>query len=227
MSVFHYRSHNTSARRGVFSIRRRGELCGVIVYCYPFPACSGRSLVLPKMDLKELNQKLALISRIVVHPKYRTIGLGEKLIRDSLPLVGVPYVEMIAVMPKYNPFAERAGMRRVLVKEPPKAAVNVVSKLEGLGFDLRFLGSQRYVRGKLEGLNAGQLAELKAVFARNGHPMFREVFGAVRHKKSGVVKDYGCELEKADLDKLARLVKVAGVLLQTKVYLFWKHTNAS
>ena len=221
LSVFHYRSHNTSARRDVFAVRRRGELCGVIVYCYPFPQCAGRSLVLPKMDLKELNQKLAVISRIVVHPKYRTIGLGEKLIRDTLPLVGTSYVEMIAVMPKYNPFAERAGMRRVLVKDPPKQAVNVTSKLEGLGFDLRFLGSQRYVKGKLEDLNVSQLAELKAVFLHNGHPMFRELFGAVRHSASETVKDYELELEKADLDKLARLIKVAGVLLQTKVYLFW------
>ena len=31
-----------------------------------------------KMALKELNQKLCLISRIVIHPKYRSIGLGEK-----------------------------------------------------------------------------------------------------------------------------------------------------
>jgi len=73
LNVFHYRSHNTSARRGIFAIRRHGELCGIIVYCYPFPQCAGRSLVLPKMGLKELNQRLAVISRIVIHPKYRTI----------------------------------------------------------------------------------------------------------------------------------------------------------
>jgi hypothetical protein len=56
---------------------------------------------------------------------------------------------MIAVMPKYNPFAERAEMRRVLVKDPPKQVLNVESALAGLGFDLHFLGSQRYVKGKL------------------------------------------------------------------------------
>ena len=84
-----------------------------------------------------------------MHPKYRTIGLGEKLIRDSLPKAGTPNVEMIAVMPKYNPFAERAGMRKVFVKEAPANAVKVASKLEELGFDLHFLGSQTYVKNKL------------------------------------------------------------------------------
>jgi ABC-type lipoprotein export system ATPase subunit len=222
LCVFHYRSHTTSACRGIFAVRRRGELCGVIVYCYSFPQCAGRNMVLPKMDVKELNQKLSIISRIVVHPKYRTIGLGEKLIRDSLPLIGTPYVEMIAVMPKYNPFAERAGMRKVLVKEPPQNALKVASELSGLGFDLHFLGSQRYVKSKLEGLSPGQLAGLKAVFLRNGHPMFREILGAIRHKKGEAAKDYGKELAKADLDKLARLIKITGVLLQTKVYLFWE-----
>lgn len=222
LAVFHYRSHNISARRGIFCIRRHGELCAVIVYCYPFPQCAGRGSVLPKMDLKELNQQLSVISRIVVHPKYRTIGLGEKSIRDSLQLVQTPFVEMIAVMPKCNPFAERAGMRKVFVKDPPKAAINVTVELEKLGLDLRFLGSQRYVKAKLESLSADQLAELRATFVHNGHPMFREALGAIRHAAGETPKKYAEKLEKADIDKLARLVKIAAVLLQTKVYLFWE-----
>lgn len=227
LCVFHYRSHNVSAIRGIFSIRRHGELCGVIVYCYPFPACSGRRLVLPKMDLKETNQKLAVISRIVVHPKYRSIGLGEKLIRDSLPQVGVPYVEMIAVMPKYNPFAERAGMKKILVKEPPIQATNVASELKRLGFDLRFLASKHYVLDKLGKLNDRQIGGLKSVFLHNGHSLFREALGAVRHSKSGNVKDYRQELEKSNLESLMRLIKTVSVLSQTKIYLFWCKFNVS
>jgi hypothetical protein len=51
--------------------------------------------------------------------------------------------------------------------------------------------------------------------------MFREIFGAIRHKKCEVAKDYGHKLENTDLDRLTRSIKIAGVLLQTKVYLFW------
>jgi GNAT superfamily N-acetyltransferase len=227
LSVFHYRSHNVSARRDVFVIRRRGELCGVIVYCFPFPQCAGRREVLPKMSLIELNKQLSVISRIVVHPKYRSIGLGEKLIRDSLPLISTPYVEMIAVMPKYNPFAERAGMRKVAVKDPPKQAVNVSATLGRLGFDVQLLGSQRYVHSKLEGLATDQMAELKAAFAQNVHPRFRESVSAGNYAKGGATKAYREGLEEADLDRLGKLIKIVGVLLQAKVYLFWTNSGES
>jgi ABC-type ATPase with predicted acetyltransferase domain len=147
------------------------------------------------MPLKELNQQLSLISRIVIHPKYRSIGLGEKLIKDSLPLAGTPNVEMIAVMPKYNPFAEHAGLRKITLKEPPQAATKIAAELEKLDFDLPFLASQHYVTCKLEGLTASQLTELKGLFKHNGHPMFKEIFGAVRHKDRNI-NDYKAELEK-------------------------------
>ena len=51
---------------------------------------------------RELNKKLSSISRVVVHPKYRTIGLGSKLIEESLHSAGTECVEMSAVMAKYN-----------------------------------------------------------------------------------------------------------------------------
>jgi len=52
------------------------------------------------MGMRELNEKLSTISRVVVHPKYRTIGLGTKLVKETLPLVGTPNVEMPTVMAK-------------------------------------------------------------------------------------------------------------------------------
>jgi ABC-type ATPase with predicted acetyltransferase domain len=85
--------------------------------------------MLPKMGMKELNEKLSSISRVVVHPKYRTIGLGSKLIKSTLGLVGTEYVEMSAVMAKYNPFGEKAGMIRVAVQDPPREALRVLDVL--------------------------------------------------------------------------------------------------
>ena len=72
----------------------------VIVYAYSPPACFGRRLMLPRMSIQEINAKLSLISRLVVHPKYRTVGLGATLIRETLPLAGTQIVELIAVLPK-------------------------------------------------------------------------------------------------------------------------------
>jgi hypothetical protein len=121
LSPFHYRGHKVAVVRKIFRLLRGDELCGVIVYSYPPPACYGRCLVLPRMPIQELNKKLSIINRVVIHPKYRTIGLGEKIIRDTLPQVGTPNVEMIAVMAKYSPFAEKAGMQKVVKKASVEA----------------------------------------------------------------------------------------------------------
>ena len=125
LCVFHYRGHKTAVVRKIFRLVRGGELCGVIVYSYPPPACYGRRLVLPRMTMQEMNAKLSTINRVVVHPKYRTVGLGAKLIRETLPLAGTLYVELIAVMAKYSPFAEKAGMRKVAEQQ----SVESVSKV--------------------------------------------------------------------------------------------------
>ena len=221
LSGFHYRSHSVGASREIYCLKRGYELCGVVVYCYPPPNCSGRRLVLPKMSIKELNRKLSIISRVVIHPKYRSIGLGAKLIRESLPLIGTPYVELVAVMAKYNPFAEKAGMRRVLEQTPGKEATVIAEVLKQFGFDLQLLSSERYVRGKLEGLSPEQMVTLKGSFVKNDHQRFRKEIASLRHVPYGTTKAYREGIETADLEKIAKLVKIVGVLLQTKVYLFW------
>ena len=71
---------------------------------------------------------------VVVHPKYRTIGASVKLLRDSLPLCGKTNVEMIAVMARYNPFAEHAGTTKVCASKTDKSILEAIVKLEKLGF---------------------------------------------------------------------------------------------
>jgi len=99
--------------------------------------------------MRELNEKLTIINRVVVHPKYRSIGLGAKLIRDTLPLIGTPYVEMVAVMAKYNPFGERAGMKKVTEQEPSREILRVSRVLQEVEFNVQLLGSGNYVFQKL------------------------------------------------------------------------------
>jgi hypothetical protein len=171
--------------------------------------------------MKELNQKLSIINRVVIQPKYRTIGLGAKLIRETLPLLGTPYVEMVAVMAKYNPFAEKAGMRKVFEQPISGDAVRMTMVLKQFGFDVQLLGSSRYVRSKLEGLSSECMVTLKTAFIKNGHPRFRKEFASCRHMPYGKTRDYAVGVENADLEKLTKLVKIVGMLLQTKVYLFW------
>jgi ABC-type lipoprotein export system ATPase subunit len=220
LAGFHYRSHKIVGPRKIFSLKRGEELCGVILYCYPPPTCFGRRLVLPKMTMKELNEKLSIITRVVVHPKYRTIGLGAKLVRETLAKAGTPYVEMPAVMAKYNPFAERAEMRKIVEQPPPKEALCVAEILQQLGFNIQLLGSEKYVLNKLQTLSDKEITVIREAFIKHCHTRFMKYF--FPHLVFGHKKVYDEEIKKAGLERLSHLIKVCGFLLQTKVYLFWK-----
>ncbi|MCW4005282.1 MAG: ATP-binding cassette domain-containing protein [Candidatus Bathyarchaeota archaeon] len=220
LSVFHYRGHKVAVPRKIFRIVRGDELCGVIVYSYPPPACYGRRLVLPRMTIQEMNKKLSIINRVVIHPKYRTIGLGTKLIHDTLLLVGTFYVELIAVMPKYSPFAENAGLQKIAVQQEVKSVCEVSKTLVELGFNLQLLCSERYVYNKLRNLSSKEIEVLKLSFAKNSHPRFKKEF-ASRHQPFGKTPEYIMAVSQSNIEKLARLVKITGILNQTKVYLLW------
>jgi len=118
------------------------------------------------MDMEELNQKLSVVMRVVVHPKYRTIGLGQRLVRETLPRAGTPFVELIAVMAKYNPFAERGGMTKIAEQPPAKKALKIAETLRKLGFNITFLVSKRYVLYKLGRLNPEDLQKAREVSAK-------------------------------------------------------------
>jgi len=222
---FHYRGHKFAVARKIFRLMRKDELCGVIVYSYPPPACYGRRLVLPRMPIQELNKKLSIINRVVIHPKYRAIGLGAKLINETLPTAGTPYVEMIAVMAKYNPFAEKASMQKIAEQQSVESVASISKMLSELSFDLQLIGSERYVRKKLENLKPEQVNRLKDAFIKSNHPRFKKEFAISRHQPFGKTSDYTLALKNADCEKIAKLIKLVGLLLQTKVYLFWKRKS--
>jgi len=220
LAGFHYRSHKIVAPRKIFCLKRSDELCGVIVYNYPPPTCFGRRLVLPKMSMKELNKKLSIITRVVIHPKYRTIGLGIKLVRETLPLAGTEYVEMPAVMAKYNPFAEKAGMQKITEQHPPKEALKIAEILQSLGFNLQLLGSERYVLSKLQSLMDRDTMRIREALVKHSHTRFMKHF--FPHQLFGKREAYAKKIMNATDCRLVQLIKLCGFLLQTKVYLFGK-----
>jgi ABC-type lipoprotein export system ATPase subunit/GNAT superfamily N-acetyltransferase len=223
LAGFHYRSHKIAGPRKIFCLRRGEELCGVIVYCYPPPTCFGRRLVLPKLSIEELNKKLSIISRVVVHPKYRTIGLGAKLVKETLAKAGTSYVEMPAVMAKYNPFAEKAGMQKIAQQPPPTEALRIAETLHKLGFSTQLLGSERYVLSQLKRLTDYELSMVRQVFIKSAHLRYLKEF--FYHQPYGKRELYKQEVQNASLAKLARLIHITTLLSQTKVYLIWQNPN--
>jgi hypothetical protein len=129
---------------------------------------------------------------------------------------------MVAVMAKYNPFAEKAGLSRVAEQKPLDSVLRIAAFLSMLGFDLPLLSSERYVLEKLNRLSPAEVQQLKELFAKNKHPRFKKEFAASRHQPFGKTSDYIKGIENAGSEKLARLIKIVGMLLQTKVYLFWQ-----
>jgi ABC-type lipoprotein export system ATPase subunit/GNAT superfamily N-acetyltransferase len=223
LASWHYRSHAVKAVRKIFRLMRGEELCGVIVYCYPPPTAFGRAQVLPKIrSFRELNKKLSTIGRIVVRPKYRTIGLGAYLIRETLPLAGTPSVEMVAVMAKYNPFAEKAGMRKIALQPSPKRIQNICRALQGLGFHLELLGSKTYNLRMLQDLELSRLEKVRQILADNAHPRLLKAFSKIQ--AFAKTAEYKGKVRAADLPSLAHLLQICSFLMQTKVYLFWQRT---
>jgi len=222
LSGFHYRdSSRVAAVYKVFTLKRGDELCGVILYKYPSVACQGRKEALGRrLSIEELNRDLSTIARVVVHPKYRTIGLGTKLVKETLLLVDKPYVEMIAVMAKYNPFAEKAGMRRILEGKPYPALLEAVEKLRKLGFNPVFLSSEKYNMDQLGAQGVSQVKRiLKGVSKSSGIYRKRLLSG---HKAYYTHKEFCKNVERSDAQRLAKMLRILSFLTQTKVYLFWK-----
>lgn len=74
-------------------------------------------------------------------------------------------------------------------------------------------------------LAPGEVDQLKDVFAKNKHLRFKKQFAASRHQPFGRTCDYVSCIQNADLLKLAKLIKIVGMLLQAKVYLFWRNVS--
>ena len=176
------------------------------------------------MGMRELNEKLSIINRVVIHPKYRTIGLGAKIIRETLPQAGTPYVEMVAVMAKYNPFAEKAGLRKITEQQPLPGILEISDLLAKLGFNLQLLASERNALERVKRLTAEEVEQIREAFVENKHPRFKKEFAVSRHQPYGKTEDYVKCILGADSKKLAKLFKLVGMLLQVKVYLFWTKT---
>jgi len=212
---FHYRSHQVAFMQKIFVLKRKDRVCGAIVYVHPMSVAPCRERVLKIGSMKKLNEKVARVARVVVHPKYRTIGAGVKLMHDSLPLCEKPYVEMIAVMARYNPFAEHAGMTKVCASKPDKSILDAVEELEKLGFIPYLLAVPEYNKRMLK----EQVSRVKSILSSFSYPYNRRIAGQHGHFTK---EDYLKWLKKAETDDLARALRRLAHLNQSKVYLFWK-----
>jgi len=224
LSQFHYRAGCCPPPRKIFALKRKGELCGVIVYGFPSPVTFGRSKVW-RGTLQELQREVSTISRVVVHPKYRSIGLGARLVSETLGLAGTACVEAVAVMARYNPFFERAGMRRIAESKPSVHVSGALERVGGLGFDVALLAGVCYGERVVSEVGREAVLDVLVKLSRNDAGVRRRLVGlrSVYPKH----EEFVAKVAELDAAGLAKALKRLSFMAQSKVYLFWRKGEAS
>jgi GNAT superfamily N-acetyltransferase len=222
LSVFHYRTSHCPAPRKIFVLKRKDELCGVIVYSWAPPNTFGRSKVW-KGNFEQLQKEMSTITRIVVHPKYRTIGLGIKLVKETLPLAPTPCVETIAVMARYNPFFEKAGMQKIMESEPNPNVLKAIEQLHQIGFNPIMLGSVNYNMQKIKEVDRQKIESVLIEFCEKEGALRKRLLSFHRvYPRQDEAKN---KIKSASTELLAKILKRLNFLAQTKVYLFWRNQH--
>ena len=127
---FHYRARSPATWVEVWTVRYVPEdVCrlgfaepyartvAAAVVSYPTLACHMRDAALnlvqmtPKAKVRWVNRNVRTISRVAVHPQFRSLGLASALVRCVLYHCKTRYTEALAVMGRAHPFFEKAGMQ--------------------------------------------------------------------------------------------------------------------
>jgi GNAT superfamily N-acetyltransferase len=93
-----------------------GRIVALAVLSWPVPNVKGRWLFFAMRDwsykkrLRFANRNIRTISRVIVHPQFRGVGLASLLVRHVFKHCPTRYVEALAVMGKAHPFFQKAGM---------------------------------------------------------------------------------------------------------------------
>lgn len=168
LSRFHYRHGKTGVVAAVYKcidthcIRRQIEaIVGIIIYTMPACAVQLRNVATrglftqlgsSSVNMQFVNQNIRTIARVVIEPRYRALGLAYELVKETMPLLQMPYIEALAVMGKVNPFFEKAGMMKYEAPEPLRCA-KLKEALSIVGIEEYDLVDIERTHEKIENLN--------------------------------------------------------------------------
>jgi len=225
LKQFHYRHSGALMSRRVYALclREPENVVGVIVYAPSPYLAAGRTKFLGRVAThEEVNRDWVIISRVVLHPRLRSIGLGVKLVRETLPRVcedlGVRYVEAIAVMARYNPFFAKARMTEVDCQSGFREGCRqVLAKLQAYGFELMLTVSRTYNLKVYAGLTPQQQEEVRSlIFAKRGL-LLTERYVHKTPPKEQVAEDL------KDPALVAAGIRRAAIGAQEKKYYVWQY----
>lgn len=141
LARFHYLA-GRPAFGEVFVVRYREpdpRVVAVAVLSHPAPACFARERFFglegtsPGARISFANLNLRTISRLIVHPQFRSLGLGVLLVKRVLRRCPTRYVEAIAQMGHVHPVFRKAGMTQVESEDRSRPAYFVFDRFAGQG----------------------------------------------------------------------------------------------
>jgi hypothetical protein len=188
LSRFHYRDSRLGPFEKIFVAMLGSNRAGVIVYSMPIPTLSLRNkatgnyfLGLDRRSLISLvNKTVRTISRVIIEPRFRGLGLAVRLVRDTMAVMNVPMIEALAVMGHTNPFFEKAGMKPY--KSPPGAeSVRMTEALSLVGIEDMLTVDAEAAQRHIEELSQG-----KRLFIEREVKHFLQGYGKRKHMPPGL-----------------------------------------
>jgi ABC-type ATPase involved in cell division len=140
-STMHYRQRDgLGFVDKVFLLKEssRGEPLGILVFAHAPVELAMRNRSTEGRFVRNtrlLNRELRILRRLVMHPDVRGCGLGHWFVANTLPRVGVRFVESLASMGAINPVFERAGMRRVGQCPLPRGRLELLQRMRRSNID--------------------------------------------------------------------------------------------
>jgi len=195
LAHYHYRDTHLGPFTAIFALKpdsaaiklRSINTIGVIVYTMPSPTLELRNITTgdwfagldKSTQLALINKTIRCIGRVIIEPRFRSLGLASRLVRETMPRMDMPIIEAMAVMGLVNPFFEKAGMKAYKAKMPARC-VQLIEALSLVGIGKKQLIDPQKVQRKLE-----QLRWPKADFIERQIQRFLQSYGKRRNMLAG------------------------------------------
>jgi GNAT superfamily N-acetyltransferase len=196
LARFHYRDGKIGPFVAIYALEeshplrnRLQKTVGVIVYTMPAPALELRNKATGGYfsglggraeQLQIVNENIRCISRVIIEPRYRGLGLASRLVRETMPMLNMPVIEALAVMGAVNPFFEKAGMTAYHDSMPARC-VQMTEALSYLGIEGALLLDAELAEEKLKKLKGRQ-----AEFFERQAGRFLQCYGKRRFMRPGL-----------------------------------------
>ncbi len=196
LSRFHYRQSFACPHVAIYAMKdthparaRVSPVIGVIVYTMPTAHVELRNVATGgvfcgfgdrRLQLQMVNKYIRCISRVIIEPRYRGLGLASRLVAETMPKLGVPFIEAMAVMGMVHPFFEKAGMKRYQAK-PAARSVQLVEALGTVGIDEQEFIDPHVIQDKFD-----RLTGCEAEFIERQMSDFLQAYGKRSRMPPGI-----------------------------------------